>query len=121
MTDSTDNKHEDLTLKDLRPELAAFALAMERRLREHDSSKPGWKDADPFWLLGKLNEQLGDLCHALMKFFESAGNAPSVRRTVRLLDVAAWIAVEAADVANMAMMIADVVTLNADEQPDEAV
>lgn len=76
-------------LGDLRPEVREFALAMERRLRANDH-KPGWKDADPDWLYLRLLEQKKQLEQALRW------------QQKPLLTVAAT------DLANFAMMIADV-------------
>lgn len=71
----------------LRPEVAAFAALMEQRLRENDH-KPGWKEDDPRELYERLDEEAGELDYALA--------------------IRDGIAKEAADVANFAMMIADV-------------
>jgi NTP pyrophosphatase (non-canonical NTP hydrolase) len=75
---------------ELRPEVAAFAQAMERKLRTNDY-KSGWLTARPIWLLDKLQGELNELEDCV------DGHAtPS-----EICD-------EAADVANFAMMIADV-------------
>ncbi len=74
-------------LAQLRPEVRAFAGLMEAKLRENDH-KPGWKHDDPYALFRRLCEEVGELRAALKKPFAVAG--------------------ETADVANFAMMIADV-------------
>jgi PRTRC genetic system protein C len=74
-----------------RPVVKAFANFMEIRLRANDH-KGGWEDVDPLWLLGRLQENVADLAAELNE--ESCD--PDL-------------AFEAAtDVANYAMMIADV-------------
>jgi len=72
----------------LRPEVAAFAMLMEAELRKHDD-RPGWKHCNLDWLLGRLREETGELSDAV--FIRGQHTAE-----------------EAADVANFAMMIADV-------------
>jgi NTP pyrophosphatase (non-canonical NTP hydrolase) len=79
-----------------RPEVAAFADLMERELRANDH-KPGWKGENPWPLLDRLREELGELWDELQ---------PGSRT-----NIGAWrgrVGAEAADVANFAMMIADV-------------
>jgi NTP pyrophosphatase (non-canonical NTP hydrolase) len=76
---------------EMRDEVKAFAEIMERELKANDR-KPGWKHDDPTALLVRLREEADELEMAL---------TPPVER-------AAQIAKEAADVANFAMMIADV-------------
>lgn len=80
----------------LRPKVRFFAAAMERELRAHDD-RPGWKDEEPCWLLGRLYDEadeLFDLVHDL----RYRGNGTIAPRILG----------EAADVANFAMMLADV-------------
>lgn len=72
-----------------RPEVRAFADLMEAKLRENDH-KPGWKRDHPADLMDRLKEELAELHDALF-----AGDLE-------------LIGPEAADVANFAMMIADV-------------
>ena len=64
-----------------------FARQMEAKLRENDH-KGGWDDCELGWLLRRLGQEVGELRRALKK----------EKHVVR----------EAADVANFAMMIADV-------------
>lgn len=72
----------------LRPALAAFALAMEAKLKANDH-KGGWAGCDEHWLMDRLYEEADELCDAINK-----GDPEAV-------------APEAADVANFAMMIYD--------------
>lgn len=76
-----------------RPEVRAFALAMEAKLRENDH-RPGWKGDDPARLLERLREEADEVGELLA--FNAYRLAPR-----DMLD-------ECADVANFAMMIADV-------------
>ncbi len=77
----------------MRPEVLAMAWAMERKLRKHDGDWGvlGWKDANSEHLEHKLLGEIGELitaCHTGGDARERTG--------------------EAADVANMAMMLADI-------------
>lgn len=78
----------------LRPEVLTFAWLMELRLREHDHERGrrGWTNAwtTEQFLLSKLREEYKELVVAY------EGDAP--KETVAL---------EAADLGNLAMMIAD--------------
>ncbi len=76
-------------LEGVRPEVAAFALLMEKKLRENDH-KGGWKDCDRPYLLRRLGQESRELQDAVL------GHAPLI------------VGDEAADVANFAMMLADV-------------
>lgn len=75
----------------LRPEVLAFAHIMEQKLRENDH-KSHWSDCAPSWLLGRLREETTELAGAIGSGYKSPEH----------------IGREAADVANFAMMIADV-------------
>lgn len=75
----------------LRPEVAAFAEEMERALQENEH-KGGWRECSRMYLLACLREEQQELYYELIR------NPPcdyAIRK-------------EAADVANFAMMIADV-------------
>lgn len=74
----------------LRPEVLAFARLMEAKLRthDHDRGRQGWKDDDPKALYDRLLDEVKELAFELW----NKGTAD-----------------EAVDVANFAMMIADVV------------
>jgi NTP pyrophosphatase (non-canonical NTP hydrolase) len=89
-----------LTLADLRPEVATFALAMERKLRANDAKKGarGWKGCDPQALLTRVMEEVEE-CDYALRLTWMPGLDP-VKVQADLLD-------ECADVANMAMMVAD--------------
>ena len=85
----------------LRPEVRAFARAMEEKLRENDH-KPGWKNDSDRSLLGRAYEELEELreeCSALS--IDDGGRGMRLRTPHTILG-------EAADVANMVMMVADV-------------
>ena len=73
----------------LRPEVASFAALMEAELRKHDD-RPGWKNEDVQWLFSRLKDESTELIKAI-----HTKGPISIGR-------------EAADVANFAMMIADV-------------
>jgi NTP pyrophosphatase (non-canonical NTP hydrolase) len=77
----------------LRPAVRDFAAAMEDQLRANDY-KPGWQKDDPLDLLLRLREEVVELDNAI-----DAGADPS-----EVLE-------ESADIANFAMMIADVYRL----------
>jgi hypothetical protein len=81
----------------LRPVVVWFARAMERKLRENDH-KPGWRGEDAGALLERVDDEIDELKRAV-----------GVRPPLVVLD-------EAADVANMAMMVADVCSKQ--ERPD---
>lgn len=79
-----------------RPEVIAFATLMEQQLRENDW-KGGWRGVPEYELLGRLKEETEELCDALTRRATLTGE--------RLIEN---VGREAADVANFAMMIADV-------------
>lgn len=83
---------------DLPPEqeaaLQAFTDAMRAKLIAN-LYKPGWKGANLAWLLGRLTEETDELANALLEPRCLRGDTDHV-------------VAEAADVANFAMMIADV-------------
>ncbi len=80
----------------LRPEVLAFAHLMEAELKANDH-KPGWKTRHALSLLMRLDEEKGELRDVL-----GAGTRNGLEN-YRLR-----VGSEAADVANFAMMIADV-------------
>jgi NTP pyrophosphatase (non-canonical NTP hydrolase) len=77
-----------------RPEVVVFADAMESKLKENDW-KGGWKNCDAARLLERVREEVDELAEAVA--WERRGD-----------NERAVIGREAADVANMAMMVADV-------------
>ena len=82
-----------------RPEVKGMALAMEIKLRA-DDGKGGWKDEFPQWLINRAQDELAELDEVVD---EIRANGPTLARSS-----AVW--AEAADVANFAMMAADVAT-----------
>lgn len=79
----------------VRPEVAAFALAMEKKLKANDH-KGGWKHCDRDYLMTRLRQEFVELI-AAMHFPLDDGQIDRIE----LRD-------EAADVANFLMMILDV-------------
>lgn len=81
----------DLSPITVRPTLASFVVEMELVLRLHDSQKgkDGWLDTHPLVLMAKLMEEVGELSVSVM-------NTKSQQEIKK----------EAADVANLAFMIA---------------
>lgn len=86
----------------LRPEVEAFARLMELKLRENDH-KGGWRHDCVGDLLQLLREEAAELKEALRSRVNLVNVPPALDREGRAL-----IGREAADVANFAMMIADV-------------
>jgi hypothetical protein len=80
-----------------RPEVMAFARAMEAKLRKHDAKRgtTGWKRDRAVALAQRLREEVDELDGAAEMFEEGEEPAENVLS-------------EAADVGNFAMMIADV-------------
>ena len=85
----------------VRPEVLAFARAMEERLRANDH-KGGWTTAKRGYLVKRLEEEAYELSRSLVDswIYLDAGEQTAEHRAAVLH--------EAADVANFAMMIADV-------------
>jgi hypothetical protein len=81
---------------DLRPEVQAFAEAMELKLRQNDH-KGGWKDSNFHYLDGKIHIELLEMERA---FWCLLGDKENKEKLVALC-------LECADIANFAMMIAD--------------
>lgn len=92
-----------LIILDARKEVIVFveaiARAMEAELKENDY-KGSWKDCSIGFLLDKLNEEHEELYEIVIKHVR----APSVQKESMLQEILS----EAADVGNIAMMIADV-------------
>ena len=78
-------------LNECRPEVIRMARVMEYKLRLNDH-KGGWKNGMPLWFLTRLAEEVGELSKAVRT---CPHNDPRVH-------------FEAADVANFAMMVADI-------------
>lgn len=81
-----------------RDAVLGFAVTMERQLRKHDSQRgpDGWVGEDPLFLLSRLKEELFELDRVMNDW---DGSEPLERMERARL--------EAADVANFAMMIAE--------------
>ena len=92
----------------LRKPLARFVGVMEYRLRQHDDDRGrrGWSKDSAFDLVRRLKEELLELEAGLI------GDAAFVGEYVERIEN------EAADVANFAMMIADVTRLGATRRPN---
>lgn len=91
----------------LRRPVVAFVGAMERRLSKHDRDRGrrGWTKDESFDLVRRLKEELFELEAALISDAAFVGDYVQ-----RVTD-------EAADVANFAMMVSDVVGLQARRRP----
>lgn len=79
-------------MEELRPEVLRMAQGMERRLREYDETRgrTGWKQCNMAQLVDHLREEVNELIDAVI---DESGS------------VVVW--AEAADIGNMAMMVAD--------------
>jgi hypothetical protein len=99
-----------MTFDDCRDEVKAFAVLMEAKLRENDH-KGGWIGCEVYWLLDRLREEADEVA-ALVKSFEGTPPMRYVSATGELKPLSkstrGRIGREAADVANFAMMLADV-------------
>ena len=82
----------------LSPEVLAFALAMERKLRVNDDKKGvrGWKHCTAPYLLSRAQNEMKEIAAARKACFEN--NTPATRRAL---------VGKCADVANFCMMLAD--------------
>jgi NTP pyrophosphatase (non-canonical NTP hydrolase) len=89
-----------MTVDEVRPAVAKFAIAMEKKLRKHDGDrgKDGWQDITytPSWLFERLQQEAEELDKAL-----NHSRRPYTKTTVKSIRR------EAVDVANFAMMIFD--------------
>jgi len=90
---------------ELRPLVRKFAETMERKLRENEY-KSIWKNESANWLLDRLREEVEELDRAIYRpdWKCHVDKPENQRRCEMRSDV--WR--EAADVANFAMMVADV-------------
>lgn len=86
-----------------RPEVVAYANSMEVELRKHDD-RAGWQKDDVWDLFDHLKEEVDELELVLL------GDLDEDDDDVEIVQC------EAADVGNMAMMVADVVRLRAGEK-----
>jgi len=92
-----------------RREVCWFAEKMETVLQENDY-KGGWKDCNINWLFRRLVDEVFELAIALSKVNQHAWNNPL--NTTAKSDVVK----EAVDIANFAMMIADLAKENDSER-----
>lgn len=124
----------DLTIADCRPEVVAFAVLMERELRLNDH-KGGWKKDDAYQLAKHMVAEAIELRDALQeklyepiyreatpeeinqpgrhRMYVTTSGQPRKVMIADHLEYRPWtaparVASEAADLANMAMMVADV-------------
>ena len=91
---------ERLSREGIRQEVLVFARLMEKELRANDH-KRGWKNDSAVILAQRVREEADELWEAAKAYCWNYPNSP--RACDREI-----IAEEAADVANMAMMVADV-------------
>lgn len=97
----------------LRPEILAFAIEMEKKLRKHDKDKgDSYKNATPAGLLQHVRAETEEL-HDAVRIY--------LRERIGVQSNAIDVLQEAADVGNMAMMVAWVVCNNANVWPQEQV
>ncbi|MGB0521439.1 MAG: hypothetical protein ACPGJS_00695 [Flammeovirgaceae bacterium] len=91
-----------MTIEDVRPEVIAFAIEMEKKLREneHKGGSEEWRKMPFHEAIERIYEETDELDHVLV-FIKPENtdteNKHAARRIVR----------EAADVANFCMMISD--------------
>lgn len=85
---------------EVRSSVAAFALLMEQKLRANDH-KGGWKHARMELLINRVDAEAFELRHELGACCTKCGHEMGKGRP------GARVGLEAADVANFAMMIAD--------------
>lgn len=94
---------------EVRGQVMAFARLMEAALLANDHKK-GWDECDPRWLLAKLMEEVGELAEVVVRMYRSNGERfhqsdVAVDNMLILIGVR-----EAADVGNVSMMLADVLS-----------
>lgn len=92
-----------MTKLKLRPSVLAFAEAMERELRENDW-KGGWDDCTINFLIEKLEEETKELERIVQR------DCPFCGKRMRPTEGDTDALSEAADVANIVMMIAEIST-----------
>ena len=83
----------------LRPEVRAFAVAMEEKLRKHDRSRGRFLGGGNGvrWLLDRMYQEARELSFEVATWEQTPGVPGDAERILN----------EAADVANFAMMIAE--------------
>lgn len=92
-------------MMEVRVEVAKFAQAMEAELRENEH-KGNWKDCELRFLTTKLMEEVEELALASQGYMiiENRSDVCKAAKAVQRINVHS----EAADVGNIAMMIADI-------------
>lgn len=91
--------------EDLRPEVLAFAGAMEKKLRENDN-KGGWEKMQSSWLRDRMREEMGELDSAIDAYVTAIDPLKSTHGQLEPFRKA--VLAECADIANYAMMVASV-------------
>ncbi|MCK5601150.1 hypothetical protein KAR91_04720 [Candidatus Pacearchaeota archaeon] len=89
-------------MPELRPELEWFAEQMEKKLKENDD-KRGWAGEKLSWMHSLLEREVKEVKAA----FKDLGDASWSGDEEHINDALEEVVEEAADVANFAMMIAD--------------
>lgn len=79
---------------EVRESVKWFAEQMENKLKENDK-KGGWDDCNIYWLIQRIREEINELLSAVNLNRDLGATKENIIR-------------EAADVANFAMMIADI-------------
>lgn len=90
----------------MRQDVTTFAEIMDRKLSAN-AHKGHWGGCRPEWLLARLLEEAGELAACLLKRDDALRMLQISERGALNPDYAKTIAREAADVANFALMIAD--------------
>lgn len=79
---------------EVRESVKWFAEQMENKLKENDK-KGGWDDCNIYWLIQRIREETNELLSAVNLNRDLGATKENIIR-------------EAADVANFAMMVADI-------------
>lgn len=87
-----------------RPALGRFVRMMEEALRFHDEDRgtAGWRSEPDSWLMARAREEVDELENAIMDAGRARPRTPDEE-----LELCERIAREAADAANLLMMVAD--------------
>ena len=93
-----------------RPWVDAFADEMEAKLAEnrHKGDRAGWAEMNPAWLLARLEDEVRELRAAIAYMPRCGCRSVSECYHFKRMAEPGVIRRECADVANFAMMIADV-------------
>ena len=99
--DSEVTKGGHMNIEDCRPEVKAFAVAMEEQLRSNDhKGYTGWANSNKGHLFKRLLEEAEELRRASGTWCPTCGQDPGQTSNEKIRR-------KAADVSNFAMMIAD--------------